>query len=52
MGRHWEKLDNGYNCYSGFLHVEASKSIIDFYFHSNFTTDTESLPKMNIYLLK
>lgn len=25
MGRHLERKDNGYSCYSGFLHMEASK---------------------------
>lgn len=24
LGRHLEKYDNGYSCYSGFLHMEAS----------------------------
>jgi len=26
MGREWERQDPAYACYSGFLHMEASKS--------------------------
>ena len=26
MGREWERQDTAYACYSGFLHMEASKS--------------------------
>ncbi len=28
LGRHWERMDNAYACYSGFLHMESSKNLI------------------------
>ena len=30
MGRHLERMDNAYACYSGFLHMESSNKKIYF----------------------
>jgi hypothetical protein len=54
MGRQWERQDPSYACYSGFLHMEASKicfKINRFSTRSNLNFFIKSAHKSSSYLL-